>query len=748
VRRRSGFLSPPAPGATSEDVLRAFLAANGKTFTLHESDVLDTANAEKTRDVVTQHNGMRSVTWRQQQNGMEIFGAHLALNLTKDGRIINIQSRALHVPSLRFHDGGEKLKWGKLKAEMGEKGFQVSGFITQPSLIWYPLDMISVVKAWDVWVSKAQGERGFGQDEQDRQDGNGEEIHRLIVRADTGEVVEDINLTYGLEDASYRVYASDSPLPMTPGPDAPTNYTPTEVSRELVTIAAWSTNASPGGWINDGQDLLQGNNAIVYADRNDNDARDDPVVTGTTYRVFDYPCDLTLQPEAYEEQSQIQAFYWANLFHDRMYDFGFDEAAGNFQSDNFGRGGSQGDALIVEVQNGGDLGYPEANKAWYSGWGDGSQGVVHMNIFGRSSPHRSSALDSIALVHEITHGLTSRLIGNGFGITTTQSRGMAEGWSDFVALSMLAETNDTPGGCYAIGTYAGVYDDEPLYYGLRRFPYSTDTNKAPQTLADLDPNQQQFDPAIPRNPRFGSEDADNIYNIGEVWCLALWECRANLIERYGFAGNDLMMGLVVDGLKLTPENPNLAEARDAILQADLVSHAGTNQVELWRGFAKRGLGYGAVVPGSVATVGIEESYALPFGVDVTVTETTGDGDGWLEPGESGELDVRLVSLESGLSTVDGELWSIASNEVIVTSRSGLFGDVMAGGVSTGTPPFAVDVLGFFPGNSNAWFSLRVNSDQGAFDEPFSVRIGNPYDYSPEISGVSIEAGVTSAVVSF
>ena len=71
VGERSGFLSPSAPGASPEDVLRAFLEANGRAFTLHHSDVLDPENGAKTRDVVTKHNGMRSVTWRQQHEGLE-----------------------------------------------------------------------------------------------------------------------------------------------------------------------------------------------------------------------------------------------------------------------------------------------------------------------------------------------------------------------------------------------------------------------------------------------------------------------------------------------------------------------------------------------------------------------------------------------------------------------------------------------------------------------------------------------------
>jgi len=42
--------------------------------------------------------------------------------------------------------------------------------------------------------------------------------------------------------------------------------------------------------------------------------------------------------------------------HDWLYGYGFDEASGNFQVDNFGRGGSGGDPVLAEAQDGWDFG--------------------------------------------------------------------------------------------------------------------------------------------------------------------------------------------------------------------------------------------------------------------------------------------------------------------------------------------------------------------------------------------------------
>ncbi|RAL06717.1 peptidase M36 [Aspergillus homomorphus CBS 101889] len=58
-------------------------------------------------------------------------------------------------------------------------------------------------------------------------------------------------------------------------------------------------------------------------------------------------------------------------------------------------------------------------------------------------------------------------------------------------------------------------------------------------------------------------------------------------------GRYLSMKLVVDGMALQPCNPTFVQARDAILDADVALTGGKNRCEIWKGFAKRGLGAGA-----------------------------------------------------------------------------------------------------------------------------------------------------------
>lgn len=114
--------------------------------------------------------------------------------------------------------------------------------------------------------------------------------------------------------------------------------------------------------------------------------------------------------------------------------------------------------------------------------------------------------------------------------------------------------------------------------------------------------------------------------IGEVWAEMLYEMAVLLIAEHGFHsglfppasnktssdfyvdstaaklvpkyGNTLAVQLVVDGLKLQPCRPSFQDARDAILEADVVLTKGANACLIWKAFAKRGLGPDAAVIGS------------------------------------------------------------------------------------------------------------------------------------------------------
>ncbi|MEZ5314490.1 MAG: M36 family metallopeptidase [Thermoanaerobaculia bacterium] len=69
-------------------------------------------------------------------------------------------------------------------------------------------------------------------------------------------------------------------------------------------------------------------------------------------------------------------FYWNNIIHDVSYRYGFDEPAGNFQLNNYGRGGAGNDSVRAEAQD-----YSGTNNANFSTPADGSRPRMQMYVW-------------------------------------------------------------------------------------------------------------------------------------------------------------------------------------------------------------------------------------------------------------------------------------------------------------------------------------------------------------------------------
>ena len=206
-------------------------------------------------------------------------------------------------------------------------------------------------------------------------------------------------------------------------------------------------------------------------------------------------------------------------------------------------------------------------------------------------------------------------------------RAWAKAESDFYALCLLSDPADDPNGVYAAGAYSSRMlsgsVDTNYYFGIRRYPYCTDLNKNPLTFKDIDPYVASPHTGVPLSPRYSASNSNSseVHNQGEVWCMMLWEVRAALIAKYGgAAGNDRILQLTTDAMKLCPANPNFVQSRDAILQADLVDYAGVDSTEIMTAFAKRGIGVGANAPPANSVVGFNESFDLPDTLTVSPIE--------------------------------------------------------------------------------------------------------------------------------
>jgi hypothetical protein len=623
-------ISPQAGGYDKGEphrATKAFLKEHSKLFG-HGPEVL--ANARIKREFNTPSSGMKTVVWEQQVDGLPVLDGVLMSHTTSRGELVNLSSqflpnaeaaadrgnpnravlvaaptisaaRALSIAAVNLgQDPGTASARSRGPAAGLDRQEKFTGTFlrgeAEAKLIWVPMNRETLRLCWDITIAVPQRAETF----------------RVLVDAQSGDVLVRRSLTVYLTNSTYRVFTSDSPSPFSPGHPTPLTNQPPVVSRTLVTLPALDTNASPNGWIDDAVNETRGNNVDAHTDRNNDDFPDTPRPVGSPYHVFDFPMDLTTQdPTQYTNAAVVQLFYVCNWMHDKLYQLGFTEAAGNFQVNNFGRGGIGNDAVQADAQDGG--GFNNANMYTPP---DGSAARMQMYIFTEPSPRRDGDFDIEVVLHEYTHGLSNRRVGNGVGIYQLQTAGMGEGWSDWYALALLSESGDDVNGNYAAGAYVSFNLSfgflQNYYYGIRRYPYSTDMTKNPLTFKDIDPTQASTHPGIPRSPLFGGGAADEVHNQGEVWCVTLWDVRANLIEKHGWAtGNQLILQLVTDGMNLSPANPNFLQARDAIIQADIVANGGANVKELWAAFARRGMGVNATSPNSSTTIGVVENFEVP-----------------------------------------------------------------------------------------------------------------------------------------
>ena len=330
---------------------------------------------------------------------------------------------------------------------------------------------------------------------------------------------------------------------------------------------------------------------------------------------------------------------------------------------------------------------PVATIAWNTGQEIKGQLSVPATVTARllRAPDRDGAIDNQVVFHEFFHYVSNRLIGNGSGLATNLSSGLGEGWSDFNAMLLTVRQDDTDvpsnatwNGAYALATYAT--SGEPFngalnhgyYFGIRRYPYSTDMTLNPLTFQHIANGV-----ALPVGPPvgFGASGATNseVHNTGEVWANMLWECYAGLLRdtlgptpRLSFQeAQDRMKQYLVSALKVTPVYPTLTEARDALLAVALASDV-TDYVAFRIAFARRGAGKNAVSPDrfSSTNVGVVEDYLAgpDLSVDsVTLDDSFGGGcddDDVMDAGEYGQLTVTLRN--TGTTTLAAPTATISS----------------------------------------------------------------------------------------
>ena len=209
-------------------------------------------------------------------------------------------------------------------------------------------------------------------------DKSSSDIWHVVADAETGEVLSKSNMTIsckfeGNTDShlqNVELVKRDSNADQNTFMNwlAPTNASynvfalpveaPTFGARSIVNNP-WDIAASPEGWHSDGTNNYtntRGNNVYAYSDQNNtNTAGYSP--DGGSGLSFNFPfADGRYEnPLTYRDAAVTQLFYMNNKMHDIFYKFGFNEPARNYQTNNFGKGGMQGDAVRAEAFDGSGL---------------------------------------------------------------------------------------------------------------------------------------------------------------------------------------------------------------------------------------------------------------------------------------------------------------------------------------------------------------------------------------------------------
>jgi extracellular elastinolytic metalloproteinase len=238
------------------------------------------------------------------------------------------------------------------------------------------------------------------------------EWYQVSVDSQLGQIVQVVNF---VQRATYRVL-------LRPKND------PTEGFNTV--INPWNTLASPLGWHNDGRTtytVTTGNNIDVVIDKTYRPSGGAALSFTTAWRSSEQPTSATNRAA-----SSIQLFYLLNTLHDILYQYGFTEAAGNFQTSNFNKGGRGNDRVIINHQSKSGV-----NNANFATPPDGQSGVMNMYLWTLSSPQKDGSMDATIPIHEYGHGVSNRLTGGPSNSACLQSKeagGMGEGWSDALAV--------------------------------------------------------------------------------------------------------------------------------------------------------------------------------------------------------------------------------------------------------------------------------------------------------------------------
>jgi hypothetical protein len=388
-------------------IARQHLIDNAAAYGVTPADVTDLV---VTSQYESSHNGIAHVNVQQRRLGVPVNNAHGTVNIrVSTGEVVfvgeNFTANLVPAPSGEVElaaveaveaaadalDLGEPANLQVLERDPGATRPTVvsdGGISHEPismSLGWQPTSK-GLRLAWQATIDSSSEDQ----------------LLNAIVDAETGDLlavddwtiderIEDLAVTLSRREAQTHIDPADGPFPPSRVNDGssynvfqfPKND-PNDGPRTIVSNPADGL-ASPYGWHDldgvAGPDSLitLGNNVEAYSDRDNNNAIDPgSQPNGGAGLDLDFPADyLNEHPQTYVPASVTNLYYWCNIVHDVMYRYGFNELGGNFQVNNYGRGGNGGDDVRCEAQDGSG----ENNANFSTPAGDGGRPRMQMFLW-------------------------------------------------------------------------------------------------------------------------------------------------------------------------------------------------------------------------------------------------------------------------------------------------------------------------------------------------------------------------------
>ncbi len=765
------FLTGPisARGIKRSVILKGFLKENNELLGTTEAQLDD---LKVSADYKNPDGNLSYVALDQEIKGIPVFRGEVKAGFTANGeiiRVINNLAPGLDYANISpdFGDAATALKlaannvsWD-LKADELVPNDVVSttdkvrfagggDFANTAEKMYFPTEPGVAVPAWRVLIWEKVN------------------AYYVIVDAVNGTILWRKDLTDDqTQSSTYWVYSStsnlgmamNSPAPYFPGLTDPSSGAQGVLgSRTGVTLIGNEGPLSFNnlGWMTDGTNgtdgWTDGNAVEAGLDIDGTDGIDTSGKAVGSGRVFNFsytPSNVAGGVESgdavtgapYRNGIVTNLFYLNNRYHDAMYQFGFTEAAKNFQNDNFGRGGTAGDRVTAQAQDSSGT-----NNANFSTPADGSRGRMQMYVFTNgSAPARDGSLDAEVVFHEHTHGLSNRLIGNGSGLTTTRSKGSGEGWSDLFSMMLLMDSSTPANSVFTTGNYVtykccGLSTfTQNSYYGIRRFPYAIMSSTGgpnnlpynPLTFSDLN-TVTASNGAFPCSPLIGcSGSPTEVHNAGEIWAMAGIEAWAKMAARLGnTAATQKILQFYTDGMKMSPLSPNFIQSRDSVIAAAVANGTTDDVKDIKEGFRIRGMGFTAADTGTVATEAFDTANAEitdPF----STSDASGNNNGVPEPGEKILLNIAVTNPNTGAT-----ITNVQAN--VNGGPNVSYGSLANNATVTHQIPYTVP-FGAACGSTQV-ITVNVTSDLGA-QTPMtrSFVLGTPVNTAEAFDGVTAPA---------